>query len=108
MIPRATRLKFVWTKGRPPKKKPPDEEERHPAHRAHEVVEREASVAHPADAGDEGHEGADDRHEAADDDGQGAVLLVEGVGLVEVLAIEKPRVLGLEDGRSELLDRSRN
>src|SRR5689334_13350167 len=40
------------------------EEDQHPGEAAEDVVGLEASVGHPADAGDEGHAGADDRNEA--------------------------------------------
>jgi hypothetical protein len=48
-----------------------------------------------ADAGDKGNEGADDGHEAREDDGAAAVFLEEGVRAFEVLAAEEAGVLPL-------------
>src|SRR5262245_42986187 len=56
-----------------------------PDHRARHVVEGEARVAHPPDAGHERREGPHDGHEARDHDGRRPVALVELVGAVEVL-----------------------
>src|SRR5882672_498891 len=74
-----------------------------PGHRGHppdsscHIVEEEAPVLHSAHPGQHGREGADDGHEARDDDGLGSVLLVEAVGALDVLRIEEERFLARED-----------
>ena len=66
----------------------------------------EALAIHLADASDDGDEGPHDRHEAADDQRLVAVLVEEGLGLVEVLALDDPAValsqLG-PDGPADLI-----
>ena len=49
--------------------------------------------------GHERGEGADDRDEAGDDDGLAAVLLEELVGVGQVLRLDQPEALGVEDRR---------
>ena len=57
----------------------------HPRSGADHVVADELGVGHGADSGEEWREGAHDRHEAADDDREAAVLLVEAVRALQVL-----------------------
>jgi hypothetical protein len=59
-----------------------------------DVVDREGAVLHAADAGDDGRERADDRHEAGQDDGLGAVLVEELLGGLDVLALEQATPAG--------------
>ena len=54
-----------------------------------DVVEREGAVGHIAGAGNERHERADDGHESCYDDRLAAVLLEEGVRLLQMLAVEQ-------------------
>src|SRR5262249_14700407 len=49
-----------------------------------------------AHARDEGGERPDDRHESRDDDGLRAVTLVEAVGAIQVVAVEKSALLPAE------------
>ncbi len=63
-----------------------------PQHRPDQAPGEEPAAVHPADAGDHGDERAHDRDEPADDQGLVAVLLEEGVGLVEVALLEEPAV----------------
>src|SRR6266542_1720214 len=72
-----------------------------PADAAHHVVGEEAAILHGAHPGQYGGEGADDGHEAGDDDGLGAVLLVEVPGALHVLGIEEERFLADEDARTQ-------
>ena len=74
-----------------------------PEHRADEVVQRVASARHLADARGDRREGADDRHEAGDDDGQAAVAREEGVRPLDVLDAEQAGFLAFEDGRAALV-----
>ena len=69
--------------------------------------DEEVAAVHPADPGDERDVGAHDRHEAADDQGLGAVLLEEVVGLVEVLLADDPAVV-VAQRRARSRDRSRS
>src|SRR5688572_1480579 len=80
-----------------------EEAHRHPEDRPDDGVRREAPVRHAADARHEGRERAHDRHEARNDDRLAAVLLVEGVRPVEVLALQEPPALLLEDTRAHVL-----
>ena len=64
-----------------------------PERGAHGRPDEEVPAVHPADAGDQRDVGAHDRHEAPDDQGLGAVLLEEVVGLVEVLLADDPAVV---------------
>ena len=59
---------------------------RHPADAADDVVDGELPVGHLGRARHHRRERAEDRHEARDDDRLAAVLLVELVGLDQVLA----------------------
>ena len=63
-----------------------------PADAARDVEQRELPVAHARHAGDDRHEGADERHEARDDDRLAAVLLVEGVRGLDVRGLEPARL----------------
>jgi hypothetical protein len=54
-----------------------------------------------AQAGDERRQGADDRHEAGDDDRLAAVLLVELVGVGQVLGLDQPEPLEVEEPRAQ-------
>ena len=66
------------------------EARRDPEEGAGDVVEGERAVGHVAGAGDKRHERPHDGHEARDDDRLAAVLLEEGVRLLQVLAVEQP------------------
>ena len=68
-----------------------------PQHGADEVVERVLALVHVADAGGDRREGADDRHEAGEDDRQPAEALEERVGALDVLDAEDAGLLALED-----------
>ena len=72
----------------------------HPRRAADDVVARELAVAHLRDAGDDGHERADERHEARDDDRLPAVLLVEVVRRLQVLGPEQAGARPVEDVRA--------
>ena len=74
-----------------------------PEHRADEVVERVASARHLADARGDRREGADDRDEAGDDDGQAAVAREERVRPLDVLDAEQTGFLAFEDGGAALV-----
>ena len=74
-----------------------------PQDRADEVVERVAPPRHVADAGSDRGEGAHDRHEPGEDDGEPAVFLEERVRAVDVLLAEQARVFPLEDRRTALV-----
>jgi MFS family permease len=63
-----------------------------PQHRSDQAPGEEPAAVHPADAGDDGDERAHDRHEPTDDQGLVAVMVEEGVGLVEVALLEEPAV----------------
>src|SRR5262249_29131496 len=69
--------------------------------RADDVERKEARVAHLADAGDERREGANDGHEARDDDGLSAVALVEILRANEVLLVEEERTLAAKNFRAD-------
>ena len=101
MIATITRWKFFWTDLQPAE--PPASEQKgdDPDRAARHVVDREAGIAHLADAGDERGEGPDDRHEPRQDDREAAVLLVELVGAQQVLLVQEPRVLAREDLRPD-------
>ena len=62
---------------------------------------QEAQVVHPPDARDERGEGADDGHEARDDDRLDAVFLVELMGALQVRAVEPARAFAAEDLRPD-------
>ena len=81
----------------------PDEVAEHrqaeaPQQRADQVEERVLALVHVADARGDGREGADDRHEAGEDDRQPAEALEERVRALDVLDAEDARFLALEDG----------
>lgn len=57
----------------------------------------EPHEAHPADAGHKRGEGSDDRDETGEDDGDGAVAIVEILGFDKVLFVQKPGRLTIED-----------
>lgn len=61
-------------------------------------IAHELGVGHLADARHERRERAHDGHEAGYDDGLAAVLLVEGVGFLQVLLVEQLAVLAPEHG----------
>lgn len=63
-----------------------------PQHGAEHAEAEEAHVGHFRHAGDEGGESADDRQEARQGHGLAAVLVVEVVGLLQVVAAEDLRV----------------
>src|SRR5262249_59250265 len=77
-----------------------EDEQPDPGDSADDVVGDEACIRHAADAGDEGCEGTNDRHEARDDDRLAAVLFVELVRALEILAFQKSDVL-LKDARAD-------
>ena len=77
-----------------------------PGDGAGDVVEHECRRRHRGRAGDERHEGPDDRHEAAEHHGLAAVAFEEVVRLCQMLAVEQPveqaRVVGrVEDARAD-------
>merc|ERR1719321_1970050 len=69
-------------------------EETHPESRPRDVVLGELGVLHGADSSDERGKGADNGDEACEHNGLPAVLLVEFLGLVDVLALEEARLDG--------------
>ena len=76
--------------------------DRHPEQPADDVVAQEARVGHLPHPGHEGREGPDDGDEAGDDDRLPAVLLVEHVGLAQVLRVEEARPRVVEDLGTEV------
>ena len=64
---------------------------RDPGDRADHVVREETLIRHSGHTREERRERADDRNEAADDDRDSAVLVVEGLRLQQVLALEPAR-----------------
>src|SRR5579875_2553958 len=69
---------------------------RYPGRSADTVIEEEAWIAHRTDAGHEGSEGADDRHEAREDDRLAAVFFVERLCPHQMFLVEKPGLLIFE------------
>jgi len=69
---------------------------RSPPQGADEAVREESPAVHPADACDSCDEGAHHRHEAGQDDRFAAMLLEEGMRLVEVLALEQASPTGVQ------------
>jgi hypothetical protein len=65
------------------------QEKAHPEDTTESVEKHEFPVAHAADAGGEGYEGTDDRHEPTDDDGRSAPLIIELLGLNQVVLVEE-------------------
>src|SRR5260370_12032217 len=72
----------------------------HPSDPTEYVEGNEAGVVHPSYTGDEGSERTDDGHESRVDDGLAAVLFVEGVGAVQMLAAKPAGIRTAEDGWS--------
>src|SRR5207247_4411239 len=64
------------------------DQRRDPRRPADHVEDDEFSVSHRSHACEKGSEGAHDRHEAADDDGEAPILLVEAMRTLEVLRLE--------------------
>jgi len=60
------------------------------------------AVVHLADAGDDGREGAHDRHELGQGDGLAAVALEELRGALHVLPLEQTGIRLVEDRRPRL------
>ncbi len=105
-MPMVTSEKFCLMTGTLPKSKPAPRHKPTHASGADQVEEPEGGSRHRRRAGDERHEGPDDRDEAAEDDGLAAVLLEEGVRALEVLAVQQPvgdrRTVGRgEDARAD-------
>ena len=74
----------------------------HPQHAAHDVEHRKARIGHLCHPRHEGREGADEGHEARHDDGDAAMLLIEGVRAVEGLAVEEAAVFPAEHLRTDV------
>src|SRR5262249_47915892 len=72
-----------------------------PPDAAQDVVGEKAAVLHHSPTRQHGGEGADDGHEAGDDDGLGPVLLIEVTRAQHVLGIEEERLLAREDARAQ-------
>jgi hypothetical protein len=76
-----------------------------PEQGADDAEAEEAAVGQPADAADEGHEGAHHGHEAGDDDGLGSVLFHEGMGAIQVFPLQEAAALEPEHpGAQEAAD----
>ena len=78
----------------PPEPIPQAAEQQSPADPPARVVEREAAVGHPGDAGQQGGEHAEQRHEAAEEDRLAAVPPEEVLGTLElgVVDAEEPAI----------------
>ena len=70
-----------------------DHAEGNPENGSADAEGQEARIVHGADTGHEGCEGAEDRHEAGDDDRDSAVLFIEGMSLVQIFPLEPARIL---------------
>ena len=79
----------------------------HPQPAADDVVDEEPGVGHFGHPRDERRESADEGNETRRDDGDAAILLVEGVGTVEGAAVEPAAVLPgkdlVADGLADLI-----
>lgn len=68
-----------------------------PGQAADDVIGNELGIGHAPHPGEYGGKRPDDRHEAGQDNGLAAVLLVELLGALEVMFMEEQRFLPLED-----------
>ena len=105
-IPIVTSEKFCLMIGTLPNSSPAPTHRPTQAAGAHQVVEPERRGRHAGGAGDEGHERADDRHEAPQDDRLAAVLLEERMRALEMFPIEQAMrnpgaILGAEHARAD-------
>lgn len=66
-----------------------------PEKSADDVVREEFSVGHGAGAREDRRKRPHDRHEAREDEGASAVLLIETLGALEIFLLEKPRILAI-------------
>src|SRR5438874_9755268 len=80
---------------------PARETDRDPEERADDAEGEKADVVHLANAGDERGEGADDRDETRQDHRLTAVLLVERLGVQQVLFVKKARIFTLKNRRAQ-------
>ena len=71
-------------------------EEAERQHGTDDVVARECTARHLSHTRHKRHKGADEGHEAGDDDGDAAMALVERVRGVESLLVEEAALLPLE------------
>jgi len=83
---------------------PGGDHDRHPEHGADGTPGEEALAVHPAGTRDQGDERAHDRDEAADDQCLVAVLVEEGVGLVEVVLLQDLAVALVDRGADRATD----
>src|SRR5262245_49814010 len=74
-----------------------EREAKHPDDAARDIINGEAAVLHPADAGDEWCERPDDGNEPGQHNRPAAVLVVEMLRALQVLLVEEPGVFVLED-----------
>ncbi len=64
--------------------------DRHPDYCADDGIGEVFPARHLCDAGDEGNEGTDDRHEKGDHDGLAAVVQEKFMGLIQMASVEQP------------------
>ena len=76
-------------------------EQTHPGHAADDVEERELGEVHVTRARNEGGEGAEERHEARDDDGQAAIALEEVIELGHALGSKGLHLPRIDDAAAE-------
>ena len=74
-----------------------------PEHRTSDAVKDEFPILHRPQAGYKRRKGADDRHEACEDNRVRAIFLKEFMRFVEVLVFEDPRIRVLKEAASKIL-----
>src|SRR6202521_4140801 len=84
-------------------------EQADPSGSAHDVVGQKLPISHLTDAGKERSERAHHRYEAADDDGETAVLFIKTMGTLHVLGLQpaaEPRFVRTQKdlGTDEMTD----
>lgn len=80
---------------------PYEHEKADPGHTTDGIEERELREVHMAHASDEGREGAEEGHEARDDDGKTAIFLEEVIELIHAFLRERLHLARIDDALAE-------